>query len=43
MDTHMSPQTKNQVLAKLRLRYAHAGPVKFGAGQFSAVENQAAL
>jgi len=22
----MSPQTKNQVLAKLRLRYAHAGP-----------------
>ena len=26
MDTHMSPQTKNQVLAKLRLRYAHAGP-----------------
>jgi hypothetical protein len=26
MDTHMNPQTKNQVLAKLRLRYAHAGP-----------------
>ncbi len=25
MDTHMSPQTKQQVLAKLRFRYAHAG------------------
>jgi hypothetical protein len=26
MDTHMSTQTKKEVLAKLRLRYAHTGP-----------------